>query len=48
MVILSGETENLTTRDLKFLAASFAAITAATVIGLYLYNDVFKMHRTRK
>lgn len=48
MVIRSQDNEDLTIRDLKYLLGSFAVITAATVIGLYIYNDVLKMHWTRR
>ena len=48
MVIFGKDSEDLTKRDIKFLIGSFTVITAATVIGLYLYNDIFKMHWTRR
>ena len=48
MVIFGKDSEDLTKRDIKFLIGSFTVITAATVIGLYLYNDIFKMHWARR
>lgn len=42
------ETENLTNRDIKFLIGSFTAMTTATVLALYIYNDIFKMHWSRR
>ncbi len=41
-------TESITKRDIKFLIGSFIAITAGTVFGLYIYNDVLKMHWSRR
>ena len=48
MVIFGDNNESLTKRDIKFLLGSFTVIPVASVLGLYLYNDIFKMHWTRR
>lgn len=48
MVIFSNENDDLTNRDIKFLIGTFTIVTGATVLGLYLYNDIIKPYQTRK
>ncbi len=48
MTTFRDNTENITKRDIKFLIGSFTVITIGTVLGMYIYNDVLKMHWSQR
>ncbi|MDD3474311.1 MAG: hypothetical protein PHP08_00225 [Candidatus Dojkabacteria bacterium] len=42
MPLSQSQSENLSTRDFKFLLGSLAVIIIGTIAGLYVYNDIIK------